>query len=290
MIIQTILLDPFRPTPSIRLLIGCTSRAPPACYPVAGSGLPSRRSDSRASPGHAAARTSRGTCRAASRGASATTATSSSGPITGKNSGSRSIGHSSHNPASATATLARRGTLGSARNRRMVVTQSGTKLARLRSSQAGGGGPKAAGAPRCPPSARRPAAARATSHSYPTPRHRRVVQQPPCRLLPAGQTVALRWPGQEHRGQMSLSMSFHPALLGPTGAHSLDDPPEASCKDSTRQHAVDDPLLSCTCCPARSALLRRDLLATARPPLPPSRPTREAGSTSRPHPVTDPTR
>jgi hypothetical protein len=79
--------------------------------------------------------------------------------------------------------LARRGTLGSARNRRMVVTQSGTKLARSRSSPGGRRRAKTAGAPRSPPSARRPAAARATSHSYPTPRHRRVVQQPPCRSL-----------------------------------------------------------------------------------------------------------
>jgi hypothetical protein len=44
---------------------------------------------------------------------------------------------------------------------------------------------------------------------------------------------------------MSFRLSFHQALLGPTGAHWLDDPPEVSCKDSTRQYAVDDPLLSC---------------------------------------------
>jgi hypothetical protein len=44
---------------------------------------------------------------------------------------------------------------------------------------------------------------------------------------------------------MSLRLSFHQALLGPTGAHWLDDPPDVSCNDSTRQHAVDDPLLSC---------------------------------------------
>src|SRR5512132_552878 len=40
-------------------------------------------------------------------------------------------------------------------------------------------------------------------------------------------------------------MSFRQPLLGPTGAHWLDDPPVVSCKDSTRQHAVDDPRLSC---------------------------------------------
>jgi hypothetical protein len=44
---------------------------------------------------------------------------------------------------------------------------------------------------------------------------------------------------------MSFSVSFHPALLGPTGAHWLDDAPDVSRKDSTRQHAVDDPRLSC---------------------------------------------
>jgi len=42
----------------------------------------------------------------------------------------------------------------------------------------------------------------------------------------------------------SVSQSFHPALLGPTGAHWLDDPPDLSCTDSTGQHSVDDPLLS----------------------------------------------
>jgi hypothetical protein len=40
-------------------------------------------------------------------------------------------------------------------------------------------------------------------------------------------------------------MSFHLTLLGSTGAYWLDDPFDLSCKDSTRQHAVDDPLLSC---------------------------------------------
>jgi hypothetical protein len=44
---------------------------------------------------------------------------------------------------------------------------------------------------------------------------------------------------------MSFRVSFHPALLGPTGAYWLDDPSDLSCKDSTGQHAVDDLLLSC---------------------------------------------
>ena len=39
--------------------------------------------------------------------------------------------------------------------------------------------------------------------------------------------------------------TFHLGLLGPTGAHWLDGPPDLTCKDSTRQHSVDDPLMSC---------------------------------------------
>jgi hypothetical protein len=45
---------------------------------------------------------------------------------------------------------------------------------------------------------------------------------------------------------MSFPLSFHLVLFGPTGAHWLDSSPELNCQDSTRQHAVDDPLLSCT--------------------------------------------
>jgi hypothetical protein len=43
----------------------------------------------------------------------------------------------------------------------------------------------------------------------------------------------------------SFRWSFHQGLLSPTGAYWLDDPPDVSCKDSTRQHAVDDARLSC---------------------------------------------
>jgi hypothetical protein len=57
---------------------------------------------------------------------------------------------------------------------------------------------------------------------------------------------------REMREGMSFSLSFHQPLLGPTGAHWLDDPPDLSCKDSTRQYAVDDPLLSCKPLPACS--------------------------------------
>jgi hypothetical protein len=44
---------------------------------------------------------------------------------------------------------------------------------------------------------------------------------------------------------MSFPLSFHLALLGAPGAYWLDDPPDLSCKDSTRQHAVDGWPLSC---------------------------------------------
>jgi hypothetical protein len=44
---------------------------------------------------------------------------------------------------------------------------------------------------------------------------------------------------------MSFWLSFHLPLLGPTGAYWLDDPPDLSCQDSTRQHPVDGSRLSC---------------------------------------------
>src|SRR3954453_15234817 len=90
---------------------------------------PSSRSMIRRSPGHASSSTSRGTFRAAYRSARATTTTSSSGPITGRNSGIRSIGESTHRPANPTASLALRGTAGGARSRRTVVTQAGRNRA-----------------------------------------------------------------------------------------------------------------------------------------------------------------
>ena len=52
-------------------------------------------------------------------------------------------------------------------------------------------------------------------------------------------------------GWLSFHLSFHPTLPGATGAHWLDDVPDLSSKNSARQHAVDDPLLSC------NRLLRR---------------------------------
>jgi hypothetical protein len=44
---------------------------------------------------------------------------------------------------------------------------------------------------------------------------------------------------------MSFPLSFHPALLGPTGAHWLDDPSDLSCQDRTQQYPVDGWPLSC---------------------------------------------
>jgi hypothetical protein len=44
---------------------------------------------------------------------------------------------------------------------------------------------------------------------------------------------------------MSFRLSFHLALLGLSGPQWLDNPPDLSCQDSTRQHAVDDSRLSC---------------------------------------------
>jgi len=42
---------------------------------------------------------------------------------------------------------------------------------------------------------------------------------------------------------MSFRLSFHLPSLGPTGAYWLDDLPDVSGKDSTRQQAVDGWLL-----------------------------------------------
>src|SRR3981189_1302127 len=62
---------------------------------------------------------------------------SSRGPITGMNSGIKSIGLATHSPARTTAIFALRGTLGSLRSRRTVVTQSGMNAARSRKTPGG---------------------------------------------------------------------------------------------------------------------------------------------------------
>lgn len=87
--------------------------------------------------GEASRSTERGTWRAAYQSASATTTTSSSGPMTGRNSGTRSMGDSSQRKTNPTATLARRGTLGSARSRRTAVAQASRKPVRSLSIPSG---------------------------------------------------------------------------------------------------------------------------------------------------------
>ena len=42
---------------------------------------------------------------------------------------------------------------------------------------------------------------------------------------------------------LSFRLSFHQTLLGPTGAHWLDDPPDLSSKDITQHYSADGPLL-----------------------------------------------
>jgi hypothetical protein len=44
---------------------------------------------------------------------------------------------------------------------------------------------------------------------------------------------------------VSFCLSFHLALLDPTRAYWLDDPPDVTCKDSTLQVALDGCPLSC---------------------------------------------
>ena len=97
---------------------------------VVGRAGPSSRSSRYGSLGQASRRTCRGTVRPAYRSSSATAMTSSNGPMTGRNSGIRSIGDSTHSIAIRSAIFARRGTRGSVRSVRMAVTQSGRNPAR----------------------------------------------------------------------------------------------------------------------------------------------------------------
>src|SRR5829696_6451071 len=69
-------------------------------------------------------------------------------------------------------------------------------------------------------------------------------------MTPAGSVIPRVTPattdhGPDHHRTTGISQSFRQASLGLTGAHWLDDPPNLTCKDSTGQRAVDDPLLSC---------------------------------------------
>jgi hypothetical protein len=75
----------------------------------------------------------------------------------------------------------------------------------------------------------------------PAPGRQRHRQE---RDLPSRSDALAVCGAREPRG-MSFRLSFHLALLGPTGADWLDDPSDLSCRDSTDQHAVDGPRLSC---------------------------------------------
>ena len=89
---------------------GCVGSASPASSTItvdSDRGAPSRRSMVDGLPGHASNSTDRGTWRAAYRKASATTTTSSSGPMTGRNSGIKSMGDNTHRSANPIATFAR---------------------------------------------------------------------------------------------------------------------------------------------------------------------------------------
>src|SRR5258706_1512507 len=102
------------------------------CY-----GSPRSRRSNLGSPGHASNSTARGTRLAAKRTASATTTMSSRGPMTGRNSGMRSMGERTQSAATARAIFAESGTRGSVERRRSNVTQAGRKPARSLSSPGG---------------------------------------------------------------------------------------------------------------------------------------------------------
>ena len=79
------------------------------------------------------------------------------------------------------------------------------------------------------------------------------------RVAPRGAAAPRRRSaGRRHRaglvpGDMTvIPLSFHQPLLGLSGAHWLDGPPDLSCKDSTRQYLVDGCQLSCKPLPACS--------------------------------------
>jgi hypothetical protein len=74
------------------------------------------------------------------------------------------------------------------------------------------------------------------------------------------------------QARWSFRWLFHLGLLGPTEAHWPDDPSDLTCKDSTQQYAVDDPLLSCkqqvggSSPPASSQNRRSQACKRQRPP------------------------
>jgi hypothetical protein len=52
-------------------------------------------------------------------------------------------------------------------------------------------------------------------------------------------TLSRTWIPTRRRSRLSFCWSFHQGLLGPTGGYRLDDPPDLSCKETTREHVVD---------------------------------------------------
>jgi hypothetical protein len=81
-------------------------------------------------------------------------------------------------------------------------------------------------------------------HLWPeiTPDPPRVNLSPMMVVSPYAEMEARRPPCRKSRSPrvgMSFPLSFHQAALDPTGVHWLDDPPDLSCKGSTRHHAKD---------------------------------------------------
>ena len=98
---------------------------------------PISRTNRRGSPGHASNNTAGGMRRATNRSTSTTTITSSSGPITGRNSGIKSIGEITQIKAKSVIHRALRGTSGCRRSRRIVVAHAGRNAASSRAKPGG---------------------------------------------------------------------------------------------------------------------------------------------------------
>lgn len=94
-----------------------------------GISRPISRASRRGSPGHASNKTRGEIRRATNRRTSATMITSSSGPMTGRNSGIKSIGEMTQINARMVSQRAWRGTAGWRRSRRIVVAQAGRNAA-----------------------------------------------------------------------------------------------------------------------------------------------------------------
>jgi hypothetical protein len=69
--------------------------------------------------------------------------------------------------------------------------------------------------------------------------------QQPDRPDPVGLLAGREAYQSDEAADMSFRLSFHLALLSPTGAHWLDDPSDVSCKDGMWEYAVDGSRRSC---------------------------------------------